>query len=77
MSTSKAASAKRTIDRILARFHDPATPELAQFVSGVNDAGDKGSIDDGTYGDPLKDTTTPDFIKKDKAGWDSLVTLKR
>ena len=61
-------SLKVAIDRVLKRFSDPVTPELAQFVSGVNDAGGQGAIDDGNYGDPSQDTR-PDFITKDNENW--------
>ena len=62
-------SLKARIEQALRkRFNDPAMPELAQFVSGVNDAGGQGGIDDGTYGDPSQDTR-PDFITKDNENW--------
>lgn len=64
-------SVKAIIDRILKRFSDPATPDLAQFVSGVNEAGEQGAIDDGRYGDPSRDER-PDFIQKDNTGWQDL-----
>ncbi len=65
---TKAQSLKAFTDRILKRFTDPTNPDLLNFVSGVNDAGDVGAIDDGTYGDPLRDTR-PDFVIADEKGW--------
>ena len=61
-------SLKVAIDRVLKRFSDPVTPELSQFISGVNDAGAQGSIDDGNYGDPSQDNR-PEHIIKDDTGW--------
>jgi hypothetical protein len=68
MSTTSATSLKRHISRILKAFTKPDTPELLGFVSGVNDYSEQGSIDDGSYGDPLRDER-PDFVQKDRAGW--------
>jgi hypothetical protein len=62
---------KARISAILKRFTDPTNPDLLNFVSGVNDAGDVGAIDDGTYGDPLRDTR-PDFVKRDEDGWEKI-----
>lgn len=69
-------SLKALINHILARFNDPKTPELTQFVSGVNDTGQHGSIDDGSYGDPHTDAR-PAFIQKDNDGWASLNSSQR
>lgn len=64
----KADVLKARIDRILKRFTDPTNPDLLNFVSGVNDAGGMGTIDDGSYGDPMRDMT-PDFVRRDNDGW--------
>lgn len=62
------AKAKRILDRF--------SGQMADYVSGVIEE-PAGFIDDGAnYDDPLRDTR-PDFIKKDNAGWESLVILKR
>ncbi len=60
---------KQTVKRILSKFTKPDAPELLNFVSGVNDTSAYGAIDDGSYGDPLRDTR-PDFVKRDDAGWE-------
>lgn len=59
----------QAINRILAPFRKADAPELLNFVSGVTDASAYGAIDDGAYGDPLRDTR-PDFVKKDDRTWD-------
>lgn len=68
-------SAKARIERVLKRFTDPTTPELLNFVSGVNDAGALGTIDDGIH--DTQQPGTPDVAIKDRHGWNSLVVLKR
>lgn len=52
-----------------------ALPELAQHPGFVFD-NDSGAIDDGRYGDPLRDER-PDFIKADTAGWQPFISFKR
>ena len=61
MQTRRLVQAR--IERILKAFTREDVPELQQFVSGVNDPHYPG-IDDGDYGDPLKDTR-PEWVKKD------------
>jgi hypothetical protein len=58
-------SLKAFFKRVLKPFQ---SEELKGFVSGVNDVAAIGAIDDGEYGDPLRDTR-PDFVRKDDATW--------
>lgn len=58
---------KARIDRLLRRFTDPAQPKLIELISDVVED-THGRIDDGDYGDPLRDTR-PEFVKKDNEGW--------
>jgi hypothetical protein len=68
MSTPATRSLKATFDRILKPFRRDDNPDLISFVSGVNDVAAIGAIDDGEYGDPIRDTR-PDFVRKDDATW--------
>jgi hypothetical protein len=67
LTSTTTTSLQASIKRILKAFAKADTPDLAQFVSGVN-APTQGSIDDGDYGDPFK-SSKPDFVQKDNAGW--------
>jgi hypothetical protein len=55
------------IERILKRFARPDTPELAHFVSGVNEP-PTALVDDGAHYDP-QERTTPAWVQKDLTGW--------
>lgn len=72
---SRAEFLKARIERIVKAFTQDDAPELREFISGLQPA-EGGAIDDGAYGDPLRDPR-PDFIKEEEQGWDSLVVLKR
>lgn len=63
-------------------FAKPNEPDLMQFASGVVDAPPVGTIDDGNYGDPLRDTRS-EYVKslhagEEHDGWSKpLVIFKR
>lgn len=69
---AKAASLKARIERLKKQF----TGELEEFPSSISDDRSVPSIDDGAYGDPLRDPR-PEFVKEESKGWESLVVLKR
>lgn len=49
---------------------------MEPLASGMNDVSAVGAIDDGKYGDPMRDPR-PDFVKQEEAGWVSLGTSGR
>lgn len=55
------------INRILKRFQREDTPELVQYISGVNET-PTATIDDGAAYDP-QTRTTPEWVQKDLSGW--------
>lgn len=60
--------AQARIDRLLKPFMRDDTPDLFQYVSGVNEAPTP-TIDDGARYE-IAERQTPDFVKKDLHGWD-------
>lgn len=60
--------AQAAIERILKQFSRPDTPDLVQYISGVNTV-TNGDIDDGAVYEP-HERHVPDFVAKDTIGWE-------